>query len=344
MHIPIENIYYLLSYAWNKLEEKDRLSVSLDGLASSLDLFAKVLLNGTRVLLKRGLEKSYITETVEIPGVKGKLELTATLKTGSHLKQKTICTMDEFSSDIISNQILASTLFRLLRIKEVGKDLKNEIKALIRMLPYVTPIEIERKDFRKVKYHSNNRIYSFLLNVCELIYDSTLPSEQKGEWNFIDFTRDEGKMNKLFEAFVLNYYKRHYPQWNISSRIMNWQFDAVNEDSDLNYLPQMRTDITIDKGHEKIIIDAKYYRETLATYYSSEKVKSVNLYQLFSYLINQRKGSDKSKNATGILLYPTINNEYNLEYKYQSHPIHIKTVNLNMNWKLIEKRLDEIIC
>ena len=108
MHIPIENIYYLLSYAWNKLDEKDRIGVSLDDTTNYVDLFAKVLINGTRILLKRGLEKNYVSETVELAGVKGKLELTETLKRGLHLKQKTICSIDEFSSDIITNQIFSN--------------------------------------------------------------------------------------------------------------------------------------------------------------------------------------------------------------------------------------------
>ena len=74
MHIPIENIYYLLTYAWNKLDEKDRVNISVEDTTSYIDLFAKVLINGTRILLKRGLEKNYVTDTIELVGIKGKLE------------------------------------------------------------------------------------------------------------------------------------------------------------------------------------------------------------------------------------------------------------------------------
>ena len=75
MLIPIENIYYLLCYAWNKLDEKDHVSVSVDDKTEILDLLSKVLINGTRILLKRGLDKNYISQTNELTGVKGKLEL-----------------------------------------------------------------------------------------------------------------------------------------------------------------------------------------------------------------------------------------------------------------------------
>mgnify|MGYP000122966267 CR=1 FL=1 len=37
MHIPIENIYYLLSYTWNKLDEKERVGVSIDDTTKHVD-------------------------------------------------------------------------------------------------------------------------------------------------------------------------------------------------------------------------------------------------------------------------------------------------------------------
>src|ERR1017187_717845 len=108
MQIPIENIYYLLCYAWNKLDEKDRIDVAIDDKTELLDLFAKVLINASRMLLKRGIDKSYIDYTSEIAGVKGKLEISQTLKNNLLFKQRTICTFDEFSANILSNQILVT--------------------------------------------------------------------------------------------------------------------------------------------------------------------------------------------------------------------------------------------
>ncbi|MCD7937709.1 MAG: hypothetical protein LUG98_12680, partial [Tannerellaceae bacterium] len=68
-----------------------------------------------------------------------------------------------------------------------------------------------------------------------------------------------------------------------------------------------------------------------------------NLYQLFSYLMNSRDGTEKSARAAGVLLYPTIEEEYDLTYYYEEHPISIKTVNLNAHWTKIATRLKEII-
>src|ERR1017187_4639091 len=54
--IPIQNIYYLLCYAWDKLAEKDVVAVEDIPTTTLADLFARVLINGTNHLLKRGFD------------------------------------------------------------------------------------------------------------------------------------------------------------------------------------------------------------------------------------------------------------------------------------------------
>ena len=343
MQIPIENIYYLLCYAWNKLDERDRVRVSLDDTTTLLDLFAKVLINATRMLLKRGTDKNYVAQTTEFAGVKGKLELGQTLKSNLHLKQKTVCTFDDFSANILTNRILATTLRRLIKFRSLDKTLKSEIKKLLPMFAEVDRIELKTSIFNQVKLHRNNRFYGFVLDICRLIYENSLPSETAGEWTFADFTRDERQMNRLFEAFVRNFYRIEQTIYQVRSEIIRWDFETADS-SHQQYLPQMRTDITLENETSKIIIDAKYYKETMAVRYEREKIKSANLYQLFSYLLNQRSGDEKTRTATGILLYPTIENEYDLEFKYQAHPIRIQTINLNTSWHDIERRLKNLIC
>lgn len=343
MQIPIENIYYLLCYAWNKLEEKDRVNVSIDDKTELLDLFAKILINGTKLLLKRGVDKSYIDFTDEISGVKGKIQISQTLKSNLLFKQRTICTFDTFSSNILTNRILVTTIYSLSRTKGLDKELKKELIALQRMFSEVELIQIKNSLFSQVKLNRNNQFYGFLINVCQIIYENTLPSEEKGSYKFTDFTRDERKMNQLFEAFIRNFYRIEQNKYNIVKKeTIDWQFVSDEVDS-FQFVPKMETDITLENSSEKIIIDAKYYKETMVINYDREKIKSNNLYQLFSYLLNQEDKTDKTEKAKGILLYPTIEKDYDLQYKYKSHAIEIRTINLNQNWRNISSRLKEII-
>lgn len=343
MQIPIQNIYYLLCYAWNRLEESDKVSVDITKETELLDLFAKVLIQGVRILLKRGIDKNYQENRLEWAGVKGKLEFSDTIKTGTHLKQRTICTVDEFSGDILSNQLLVATLSQLMQTQGLDAKLKSELKPLIWMFPPVQRIQVRGNLFRQVRLHRNNQFYGFLLNVCELIHQNSLPTEKPGEWAFVDFRRDENKMNKLFEAFLLNFYKRELPEWRVKREYLTWQLKGRSE-ADTTFLPRMETDISMESDHEKIIMDAKFYRQTLVSRHeSSEKIRSNHLYQLFSYLLNQEDGSLKSKRTRGILLYPNTGQTHNLSYTYNEHPIQIRTVDLGLPWKQIDVRLKGIV-
>ena len=94
----------------------------------------------------------------------------------------------------------------------------------------------------------------------------------------------------------------------------------------------------IKLGDKKLIIDAKYYKETLQKYYDSEKVHSSHLYQLFAYLKNQ-----EDIQAEGVLIYPTVQKTLSLAYTHEGHTIRIETLNLNQDWQGIRTDLLEII-
>ena len=90
-------------------------------------------------------------------------------------------------------------------------------------------------------------------------------------------------------------------------------------------------------------MDAKYYREALTGYRGSPKIQSGNLYQLFSYLINQRDRSPKRQRTRGILVYPAVSQNLDLRYKFEQHPVEIRTVDLNTDWREIEDQLRTIV-
>ena len=251
--------------------------------------------------------------------------------------------LQTFPSNIIANRILVTTIYSLIKTKGLNKELKDELVALQRMLFGIEQIDISSSLFKSIRLNRNNQFYGFVLNVCQIIFENILPSESPGKFKFSDFSRDENKMNQLFEGFIRNFYKIEQKKFSIVKKeTIKWQFTQTDNISS-QYLPQMETDITLENEDEKIIIDAKYYRETMTVNYDKERIKSGNLYQLFSYLLNQEDSSQKTKKTTGILIYPTIEKDYNLDFKYQEHKVQIRTLNLNTNWINISKRLKEIV-
>lgn len=343
MSIPIRNIYYLLFYVWNKVEYTQKTRVNLDKIDIQLDLFAKLLIEATEQILKRGIDRNYQSRVEEVNGIRGKINVSETVKSNLIYKQKTICEFETFSSNTILNRILFTTLKKLSKTKDLDHDLRFELIELTKKFGQINEIRITNTLFSQIKLNRNNRIYSIVLNICQFVYQNSIPNQEEGNYIFTDFTRDENKMPLIFESFVRSFYQKEQSRYPIVRREnITWKLESMDLFSS-NYIPRMQTDVTLENFKEKIIIDLKYSKETLSKHYSSEKIKSNNLYQLFSYIVNQDTDSDKSKNTVGILLYPTIDKTYDLTYKYLSHEIKIRTVDLNSDWKLIHQRLLDII-
>lgn len=341
MQIPIQNIYYLLCYAWNKIEESEIVNVNEIDSTELIDLFAKVLSNSCSRLLKQGLDRYYVEHEDVIMGIKGKFNFSATIKQNVLPLSKTACIYDEFDYDILHNQILKTTIGKLLRTKNLDSSIKDELYKVYLKLPPISEIVIRKAMFNQIRLHRNNYHYDFILKVCQIVNENLFIDESKGNYKFKDFTREEKAMARLFESFVRNFYKIE-TDFSVSSDSIKWQFESDNAE-DLDMLPAMLTDITLQGKNQKIIIDTKYYKEAFQTRYDKQKINSSNLYQLFSYLKNQEMDSEITLNCEGILLYPSIQNDFVHSFKYENHKIRIMAINLNQDWQKIRTDLLKIV-
>lgn len=343
MDIPISNIYYLLCYAWNKLDEKEIVEINADNYNSLIDLLTKVLTNGTSYLLKRGLDRDYIEVSEKVNGVKGKMDISSTIKHNLLVQKKTICEYDEFDYDILHNQIVKSTLENVLRISELNRDLKHEVWVILKRFPKIKSIPVKRTDFQRIRLDRNNSFYDFLLNVCYIINENIKLDESDGKLKFKEFDRDDKKMPYLFESFVRNFFQQEQKVFTVSRDNIRWKLMA-DIDGDEKYLPIMQTDISLKSTGRKIIIDTKYYKEILKNHFSKEEIISGNLYQIYAYLKNQENPDDKlSYAAEGILLYPAVDKSISKSFRFESYKITIHTINLNQEWRRIHDDLLEIL-
>src|SRR5262245_59189081 len=112
MKIPVQNIYYLLCYAWNTLDEGRLVDVSHETARSLPELFARVLETGMASLLRRGLDRGYVEEAEDTRSLKGKINLSETMKRNLLLRSRVHCVFDSFHHDVLHNRIVKTTLAR----------------------------------------------------------------------------------------------------------------------------------------------------------------------------------------------------------------------------------------
>ncbi|AKQ46418.1 hypothetical protein TH63_13560 [Rufibacter radiotolerans] len=347
MQIPIQNVFYLLAYAWDQLEEAEALQVDCTAFDNAFALLAKVLANGTTHLLKRGLDRNYQEEETLTSQLRGKILFPASVKENTFARAAAYCAFDELSYDVLHNRLLKATFKRLAKEETLCPKIRQELHLILqRFPPEITPITVRPAVFRKIQLHRNNRQYKLLLSICELVWLRLLSTEQEGVHPFKDFLRDKKQMAYLFEKFLLNFYKRHLnrEEWQVSAKQLSWQLTPVEDPSHSAYIPSMQTDISLISRHRHLVMDAKYYPKALKGQYDRDKIITNNLYQVFSYTQNITNAGGKQ--IEGILIYPEVSNSLSLSYKFTTGNnalIKICTVNLNQEWQDIESDLLKIV-
>jgi len=340
--IPIGNLYYLLCYAWNHFREGRILPI--DGVAGSnvADLLAHVLIRGTRLLLRRGVDRGYIPEREDAPFIRGRLIFAEMIKRNHEKHAKTHCEFDELQQDVLHNQILKTTIRNLSNTVSLADGLRHGLRELIRYLPDVNIIRLNRLSFRRVQLSRNISYYDFLIKLCELVYEALLPEETGERYRFRDILRDELSMSRVFEDFVRNFYRIEQNEFKVSREHISWSVDFADEVS-RDMLPSMMTDVSLRSRERSLIIDTKYSNETFQKFYATEKVRSLHLYQMFAYLKNLEANGGLDESAAGILLYPTVSKAVDVSWKIQGHYIRVYTLNLSQEWTGIHRELIELL-
>jgi 5-methylcytosine-specific restriction enzyme subunit McrC len=342
MSIPIQNIYYLLSYAWHLFEEHEEVLVAGQVGESEFSLLAYLLQRYTHLLLKKGLTQTYISQTETIPGIKGKLNITATLQKNLLRQGKANCSYTQLSPDCLPNQLIKSTIEQVLNTPELPDWFHRPLQFILSRFNGVQTVGASPEDFRKAntQYYFNPYYYP-VLSICELLDQQLLPAPEGEGYYFRSFLEDEKLMAKLFEVFVRNFYLREQTNFQVKSEKIAWQLEnEVN--AQLQYLPIMVTDISLTSANRQLIIDTKFYKSALQAHYNKQKLISGHLYQLFAYLKNQPAQQQVSP-VEGILLYPVVQQELDLVYQLHGNRVSIKTINLNQPWLAIKTDLLQLI-
>ena len=250
------------------------------------------------------------------------------------MKRQLVCTYDEFSVDSYMNRILKTTMEVLLRY-DVPKAKKKELRNLLLYFKEVGTLDLYSIDW-KFRFNRNNQNYRMLMSVCYLVIKGLLQTSTDGSVKLMKFL-DEQRMCRLYEKFILEYYRKHYPQIKTSASQIGWALD----DGIGAMLPIMQSDIMLTYGDKTLIIDAKYYGLTTQVQYDVNTLHSKNLYQIFTYVKNKAVAGGE---VSGMLLYARTDEEIQPDntYMMSGNRISVKTLDLNCDFSEITRQLNAI--
>lgn len=332
--IRIQNVYYMLAYAFQILREQGYASCETEEFENTADLLSAILAKGVSVQIKRGLGRTYIEQTEALSCLRGKIDVTESIKQQTIIKQQLVCSYDEFSVNSYMNRILKTTMELLLRY-DVPKARKKELRSLLLYFKDVDTIDIYGINWG-FRFNRNNQSYQMLMSVCYLVIKGLLQTTADGSIKMMQFL-DEQRMCRLYEKFILEYYRKHYPQIKTAASQIGWALD----DGVSAKLPTMQSDIMLSYGNKTLIIDAKYYEHTMQRQYDVHTLHSHNLYQIFTYVKNKAVSGGE---VSGMLLYARTEEEIQPDnvYMMSGNMISVKTLNLDCEFSEIASQLNSI--
>lgn len=350
--VPIRNLWYMLLYAWNEaplgamhgwmMQEAER--------APALDtLLASILIRLMQQRLRIGLGHNYVEQERKFPGVRGRINFAESLKQHTLDSGQLICEFQGFSVNAVKNQIIRSTLNRLLNVGQFGleeasvKEVQQKLRRLIRDLDGIDFIELTPELIHRQLLIRNDHDYRLMLSICDLIVQRQMPGGSEGSSSIVPaFDRDALVLHNIYERFVANFYRIHLTGWNVTAqKRLEWH---AKEASDR--LPMMIPDLVLQEeiSNQIIILDTKFTAHSLIENQWGKPIfDSSHLYQLYAYLKSQEQLSEAHHSTMGMLLYPAIRSALSEKIELQGHVIRIESIDLAAPWQEIEKHLIELI-
>ena len=154
---------------------------------------------------------------------------------------------------------------------------------------------------------------------------------------------DDQTLPKLYEKFILGYFKRTHPRLQPRSEFLDWTLE--NNDG-RSLLPVMHPDVTLeDAAGRMLILDAKFYDHATVVRYEKTRLHSANLYQIFTYTKNAQVSRNPVLPAvSGMLLYAGTDEKIqpDVSCSMSGNRISVRTLDLNRPFSDIRARLDAI--
>ncbi len=344
--IKVNNVYYMLAYIYKTLNKKTDRFYNEEEFPSIYDLFAELLIKGIHKQIKRGLNKDYKEKLENIVNIKGKIEITESIKQNTIMSHKMTCCYDEYVVDSYFNRIVKTTASYLLKSKKIQE--KKRSNALKKTIYYFSEVKeiypISSIRFQNLTFNKNNESYKFLLEICRLVLQHLYIGSENGKLLFHEYLEDKA-MASLYESFLREYFKSNYKNFQVFVEKKEWPYDKTKTIGNIKNLPKMKTDITIfDKEKQtKLIIDAKFYQSIFSQYFDKDLFNASNMYQIFSYVKTENQVC-KGK-VLGMILYAKTENEsigWN-EFVIDGNTFVITDIDLMGDFSLIDTKLQDII-
>lgn len=342
--IPIRNLWHMFLYDWNAWRLKDHWRSEVEK-APSLDaLLARILSSLIQQRLRIGLGRNYTQHSSAIPGLRGRVDFTLSLTRLAFQNGRAYCEYETYSPNVAKNQIVRSSLARLVQGGEFGPDrraadeLRSNIRHLVRLMDTIDLVELKPEQVRREQMARQDTDYALMLAICNLIVQRQMPTENVGDNALPLLDRDAFTLYQVYERFIANFYQVHLTDWAVYAQPkLSWPAQGA-----LTFLPAMAPDLILTQRStgKLLVLDTKFTQHILVAGTWDNTVFDRNhLFQIYAYVKSQEDRSEGHRAATGVLLYPTVNHRLSHQVRIHNHVFRWETIDLAQSWEGVERDL-----
>lgn len=321
--IPVRNVWLLMVYASELFQHDSTLQSA--GVEENPDelvhVVAEILVSAVERRLRRNLGRDYRGHNAVLTRVRGRIDVLHTESAMLLAQGRVACRFDELTVDNPRNRLLLTALGQVARgvaAPATGRhrdELRRRARALATQLTQygVSPAPMDRRSAAEVVLGRNDVQDREAVDAAKLLLDMTILTEEADLRMSRTPLRDAQKFRALYEKAVRGFYRAVLtPEWSVKSgnTRRSWPTDACSPGIHA-VLPSMNTDIELERGNRRIIVETKF-TEALkpSRSYGEEPGKpylaSKHLYQLYAYVQSQHHADALGPTAEGVLLYPTV--------------------------------------
>jgi 5-methylcytosine-specific restriction enzyme subunit McrC len=196
--LAIDRLLFLISYAFDPKHWRDT-PFALDERDSLVEALIPGFVFQVRRALRRGVLQGYCQREEALAGVKGRIRFDQQLRDRFGIAPPIEVTYDDFTEDILLNQLLKAAAIRILKLRLRHRGNRNDLRNLLRGLAAVSEVEFTR-NLPEVIYTRLNKHYRPAVELACLILRSTSFDLGHGRVRARSFLIN---MNDVFEEFVI---------------------------------------------------------------------------------------------------------------------------------------------
>lgn len=308
-NIELQNTKKIFLKMLSKLKNSPFLNISSAHLKTSssfplLEVFIENYVEEIKKIIRSGLKSQYVNRQENLNFMKGKVVNSLNFKYNHSNKARFYCAFDEFSENIVYNQLIKSTLLKLNRVSKSHYNRTN-IVQILHHFESVSESADHISDFRKVS--KNNRLF---LNYRQAISWSEVFLMNKSFTNFSGNSKNIAilfPMERVFEDYIGHLMKTYADGNEIKTQDKSYYLVSNHKGKNKFCL---RPDLvaTNKSGGEQIILDTKWKLLDETKENKNYNISQSDMYQLYAY--GKKYGLKNTFIAEPrlVLLYPSTPN------------------------------------